>query len=98
MARLSDTLLVYALAVLAGTNLVATFPSAIAGEAAAELETWGPLWTRLIGSIAFATAAFVPAGRLVRITGVATRVVGWATATVALGVLTGVLLAPFLPA
>ena len=95
--RLSDTLLVYALAVLGGTNLVATLPGAVVGGPVGVVETWGPLGTRLLGALAFAVAAFVPVTRRLRAPGVAVRVVVAAVATVAVGVLAGAALAPLLP-
>lgn len=94
---LSDTLLVYALAVLGATNLVATFPQAMTGTTGSAFETWGPLWTRLLGSAVFAAAAFVPATRRVAPRRVAARVVAAAAATVAVGVVVGALVAPLLP-
>ena len=96
-ATLSDTLLLFALAVLGATNLVSTLPSALAGESAAVFETWGPLWTRFIGAMAFAAAAFVPLNRSVPPLGVARRVSAGAAITVGLGVLVGGVLAPTLP-
>ena len=95
--RLSDTLLVYALAVLGATNLVATLPPALTGRGGTAFETWGPLWTRFVGAGVFAAAAFVPATRRVRASGLAAKVVGAAAATVVVGVVAGALLAPWLP-
>lgn len=95
--HLSDTLLVYALAVLGGTNLVATIPGALTGQSGSALETWGPLWTRVLGAVVFAAAAFVPSTRRVSSRGLAARVVGAAAATVLVGVAVGAAMAPLLP-
>ena len=95
--RLSDTLLVYALAVLGGTNLVATLPGALVGGSAGIVETWGPLGTRLLGAVVFSVAAFVPVTRRLRTAGVAARVVIAAVVTVVVGILAGAALAPLLP-
>lgn len=94
---LSDTLLVYALAVLGATNLVATLPHALVGESSSAFDTWGPLWTRLLGATAFAAAAFVPADRRLSPRRLGPRVVSAAVATVAVGVGMGAMLAPLLP-
>lgn len=95
--RLSDTLLVYALAVLGGTNLVTTLPTALLGRPAEAVVAWGPLWTRLLGSVVFSVAAFVPIGRRVKTSRVAARVVLAAVLTVVVGILTGAAFASLLP-
>lgn len=93
--RLSDVLLLYALAVLSVTNLVSTVPAAFLAANVEALTTSGPLWTRLIGTFAFATAAFLPFTRRVRQSTTAT--VAAAVATVAVGVIVAQLAEPLLP-
>ena len=95
--HLSDTLLVYALAVLGATNLVATLPQALVGQGGGAFATWGPLWTRLLGAAAFALAAFIPPERRLSPRGLGARVVAAAAATVAIGVALGAAVAPLLP-
>ena len=93
--RLSDVLLLYALAVLSVTNLVSTVPAAFLATNVEALTTSGPLWTRLIGTLAFAMAAFVPFGRRIRQS--TTAAVAAAVATVAVGVIVAQLAQPLLP-
>ena len=94
---LSDTLLVYALAVLGGTNLLTTLLPAVVGTSVEGLNTWGSLWMRLLGAGVFAAAAFVPAGRRVGGEKVGKRVVAAGVGTVVLGIVAGALASPFLP-
>ena len=93
--RLPDVLLLYALTVLAVTNLVASIPTAVAGAARDTFTTWGPLWTRVIGAAVFAAAAFVPLTRRVRLS--TPLIAGGAVVTVIAGVLVAQLVEPLLP-
>ena len=93
--RLADVLLLYALTVLAVTNLVASIPTAVAGAARDAFTTWGPLWTRVIGAGVLAAAAFVPFARRARLS--TPLIAGAAVATVAAGVLLAQSVQPLLP-
>lgn len=95
--RLSDTLLVYALAVLGATNLLTTFGPALVGATAKGIATWGPLYTRFVGAAVLAVAALVPPTRRLGGMHVGRFVLGIAAASVALGLLVGALVSPLLP-